>query len=322
MIKRKRVNAPQALTITSDAFNKEKEEVEAWLRSDFHKDLKPDFKLYKHEKVPELLELMFQGKCAYCESPYTRTQPLDIEHFRPKSEVLVELTNKTETKVGVYAKLAMEWDNLLPSCIDCNRARYQYVYRKNPIDGSYQWKKLKQGKANSFPLFDETMRASAPLFDISGEQCLLLNPCTDEPSKYLEYDDSGVMKAIALPSSENVIKREIHWQKAIRSIEIYGLNRKGLVDMRREYILRLKMRFEMILKLIDLSNEIGKDIRSFKDKVPTRTLNKLVKKTTGTIEAMIEQEVELLMQLTEPTKPYSALAKQFVQAFVNEFIKA
>ena len=78
----------------------------------------------------------------------------------------------------------------------------------------------------------------------------------------------------------------------------------------------------MILKLIDLSNEIGKDIRSFKDKVPTRTLNKLVKKTTGTIEAMIEQEVELLMQLTEPTKPYSALAKQFVQAFVNEFIKA
>ena len=47
------------------------------------------FAAYKLDPVKEALNATFEFKCAYCESFFGATQPLDVEHYRPKSGVLV-----------------------------------------------------------------------------------------------------------------------------------------------------------------------------------------------------------------------------------------
>ena len=72
------------------------------------------FKIYKDATVKSALEKLFHGKCAYCETKYEANQPVDIEHYRPKSAYMVD---GKLTKPG-YWWLAADWTNLLPSCID------------------------------------------------------------------------------------------------------------------------------------------------------------------------------------------------------------
>lgn len=87
------------------------------------KGFKFSFSVYKHADVKERLEELFHGKCAYCESRYSSTRPMDVEHYRPKGRVA-----ESEGHPGYYW-LAAEWTNLLPSCIDCNRRRNQFDER-------------------------------------------------------------------------------------------------------------------------------------------------------------------------------------------------
>ena len=105
------------------------------------------FGVYKLTPVKDALNATFHFKCAYCESYFGATQPLDVEHFRPKSGVLVG----DELVWGVYYWLAASWGNLLPSCTDCNRPRRQAL-----PDGSEQT----LGKANQFPISSEAKRAA------------------------------------------------------------------------------------------------------------------------------------------------------------------
>jgi uncharacterized protein (TIGR02646 family) len=77
--------------------------------------------VYKDGAVKAALDAMFHGKCAYCEFMYIGGMPVDIEHFRPKGAVIV---GGKMRKPGYYW-LAAKWENLLPSCIDCNRKRDQ-----------------------------------------------------------------------------------------------------------------------------------------------------------------------------------------------------
>lgn len=79
------------------------------------------FAAYKGDDVVNSLQHLFHGKCAYCESRYTSTQPVDVEHYRPKGGV------EEAPDHGGYWWLAMKWENLLPSCIDCNRRRKQVL---------------------------------------------------------------------------------------------------------------------------------------------------------------------------------------------------
>src|SRR5688500_10656800 len=78
---------------------------------------------YKLPTVKEAIQTLFHGKCAYCESNYTNVHPVDVEHFRPKGRIVVE---GKPSKPGYYW-LAARWENLLPSCIDCNRERKQLL---------------------------------------------------------------------------------------------------------------------------------------------------------------------------------------------------
>ena len=169
------------------------------------------FGVYKLTAVKEALNVTFHFKCAYCESYFGATQPLDVEHFRPKSGVLVG----SELVWGVYYWLAASWGNLLPSCTDCNRPRGQAL-----PDGTEQT----LGKANQFPISSELRRAARE-GEEKRESRLLVHPCLDDPAKHLVFGADGI----------------VSWKtrKGKESIRVYALLRRGLVQARKAFQLEV-----------------------------------------------------------------------------------
>jgi uncharacterized protein (TIGR02646 family) len=174
-----------------------------------------NFKAYKHDDVKKALNELFHSKCAYCESSYAATAPVDIEHYRPKAAV--KITSK-QTLRGYYW-LAADWDNLLPSCIDCNRGRTQEF-----LEGEARV----SGKANAFPLHRERKRARQPGDEVL-EEPLLLNPCIDRPEEHLIFTKEGDVQA-------RYITRRKKSPKGLASIEVYGLRRVPLLLTRRDHL--------------------------------------------------------------------------------------
>ncbi|MGA8938193.1 MAG: hypothetical protein WB439_03430 [Acidobacteriaceae bacterium] len=67
---------------------------------------------YRHKKIKAALVAMFHGKCAYCESYLRHIDYGDVEHFRPKANVL-------------YRHMIFDWANLLLACKVCNGPEYK-----------------------------------------------------------------------------------------------------------------------------------------------------------------------------------------------------
>ena len=121
-----------------------------------------------------------RDKCAYCESPITATHPGDVEHYRPKGRIR-DSDGKIAPHPG-YWWLAYQWENLLPSCIDCNRRR------------SHGDEREMAGKADYFVIRGQ--RAYEPDDDLDLEQPELLDPTEPEfvTEEHLEFLPSGEVK--------------------------------------------------------------------------------------------------------------------------------
>ncbi|WP_017750181.1 hypothetical protein [Scytonema hofmannii] len=76
---------------------------------------------YRHKEIKDLLEQIFHGKCAYCESKVTTTGYGEIEHFCPKGN-------------SRCIHLTFEWNNLLLSCERCNDGGHKGI--QFPLDPS------------------------------------------------------------------------------------------------------------------------------------------------------------------------------------------
>ena len=176
------------------------------------------FQAYKKKRVIDALNRLFSWKCAYCESKYEATQPVDVEHYRPKAGVEVE----GKLKQPGYYWLAATWGNLLPSCIDCNRKRTHDFPDADPET---------RGKANLFPIDNPARRARKP-GEERKEKRLLLHPAFDDPDEHLEYVAEGVVRPAAPGGKESRMGRV--------SIEVYGLDRPGLVHVRRDHLIRIE----------------------------------------------------------------------------------
>ncbi len=155
----------------------------------------------------------FYGKCVYCESVIATDQPGDIEHFRPKNEVK-DINNRLvtiDTKDGPkphrgYYWLAYNWQNLLPSCKDCNSIT------KQKTGGELI------GKGNRFPITNSYAILPG---EEKNENPLLINPVFEDPEDHLEVDITGVIK-----EKNNSLKGKT-------CIEIFGLNkREALIEGR------------------------------------------------------------------------------------------
>ena len=204
------------------------------------------YQVYKNLEIKYSLEKLFFNKCAYCETNYSIIQPVDIEHFRPKASVKV---GKKVVSKGYYW-LAACWENLLPSCIDCNRTRnIDFVHADSrTLSG-------KTGKGNQFELVDENerilkfnRRKKLSNVNISSsvdkEQALLLNPRFDEVDEYFDYSDEGVITV------SDGLTCDIKRDRAQSSIETYGLNRVELVFARKQVLLLIDNYVFLLRKLL------------------------------------------------------------------------
>ena len=206
-------------------------------------DWKFSFSVYSNGDVKTALSALFHGKCAYCESRYDATQPMDVEHWRPKGRV--ETADGTKVKPA-YWWLAAAWTNLLPSCIDCNRRRWH----TNVVTDAEE----KLGKEDQFPLLDD-VRADAEGAE-ADERPALINPCVDDPADFFEFTEEAVIKPREGLS-------ETDTRRAFDSIRVYALNRAALVEQRQETLLRAQMSVaivhrvaEMRVEQPDMSDEI------------------------------------------------------------------
>jgi uncharacterized protein (TIGR02646 family) len=269
-VNRSRVKAPASLAAGGVT---ERNKAVAFFGTRSNRSKTFTFSAYKHRDVVDALNRLFHEKCAYCESRYRATAPADIEHFRPKGAIVID---GKKAKPGYYW-LASTWDNLLPSCIDCNRARTQ------PFDEDDEEIREVSGKENKFPLIDETRRARQPEAEASESgQRLLLHPCRDRPEAHLEFLPDGLVRA----------RRRS--RKGATSIEVYGLLRKGLKEERLERILRLAERMDMILFLVDQLDRDPGD----------RDVDRRLKIERARLERERDEQ-EL----------YAGLARQFIDAF-------
>lgn len=184
------------------------------------------FKAYAEDDVKKKLNFLFGYKCAYCESDFGALMPVDVEHFRPKGGV-VEPTGTL--RFPGYWWRASTWENLLPSCIDCNRSRWQKVGTG----------KFKRGKENLFPLSGGVSPAVDEV-GIAEEHPLLINPAEDQPDDHLQHvymtSPDGRKESVVQPVVDAVGTED---PKGRASIETYGLNRDRLAVSRRKTIERM-----------------------------------------------------------------------------------
>lgn len=191
-------------------------------------DDKPGLKVksrYNDDEVKDALNGLYHHKCAYCEGKANSAQfSVRIEHYRPKNGI----TYKDEEGKAQYFDnhkgyywLGYEWTNLMPSCEKCNG---------------------RSAKGNHFPLKNESTRISDNIiaegffedetnqfylekFDIKeleSEERLLLNPEIDKVEEHLYFLPTGEIKHLT--------------EKGEKSIEIYQLNRSGLVLERKRLV--------------------------------------------------------------------------------------
>lgn len=104
MIRVTRLSKPAILV------EKETEWLNALLRASTPGEKERALTKYRHRQIQEMLDRMFHGKCAYCESKIEHVSDAHIEHYRPKSK---------------FADLTFDWENLLLACGKCNSTAHK-----------------------------------------------------------------------------------------------------------------------------------------------------------------------------------------------------
>ncbi|NDZ15545.1 hypothetical protein [Variovorax sp. WS11] len=213
------------------------------------------FKVYKAKDVQETLAQLFHNKCAYCESSYGATQPVDVEHYRPKGAV------KGEAHAG-YWWLASNWNNLLPSCIHCNREHHHQAVELaadgTAVVGS---KKVLYGKKDRFPVAAAKRATGDDEANLAAEGALLIDPCRDRPDSHLAWQSFHTH----LPTVAPVRRGGIEDERGRATIDILGLNRHGLVSERGYLILEIaleisRIRDDLLLAIAQPAGELRKQL--------------------------------------------------------------
>jgi hypothetical protein len=162
-----------------------------------------------------LLDNVFEGKCAYCETVEARSS-YHAEHFRPKGRVMVRVDGtkrkpaskraRTRDEEGQeidhpgYFWLAYNWMNLLPSCNDCNTARGKRDYF--PVEATHVCVRrltaqervtLKQQRIESAARQGVFFLQPEDLDVMEKRQ--LLHPYLDNPEQHLVFGEFGVVVA-------------------------------------------------------------------------------------------------------------------------------
>lgn len=184
-------------------------------------DRKVDDRIYKAQR--DRFFRASHGKCVYCESKLAaQTGYGDVEHYRPKGRARgldgkvaqIDRHGQRVNHPGYYW-LAYDYRNLCPSCPRCNR-------RTSGVGGEGT-----SGKSDLFPTLDN--RWSSGPDDPLEEHPALLKPWMgeDDPSVHLRFDpDTGLVFGTT--------------ERGRITVELLGLNREGLVQLRLDSADRVK----------------------------------------------------------------------------------
>jgi uncharacterized protein (TIGR02646 family) len=230
VIKVKRTR-PAPAVLASEAAKAEQAAADAHYGNAANQKKEFPFKAYQHPSVRAALEQLFRMKCAYCETKIGAADESEIEHWRPKGAVKEDDGRRSYPP---YYWLAATWDNLLLSCLKCNRPRKYRIIGGDEDEETWQ----RSGKGMLFPLAEGDVRATKRGGEAS-EHPLLLDPCRDDPGRYLDFvllDDDAMRKALIRPKGQRGRRRQL----GERSIDVYSLNRPLLVDRRREELTQLQ----------------------------------------------------------------------------------
>lgn len=155
--------------------------------------------VYAHPSIKDALRAAQHHKCAYCETSNPRSHDV-VEHFRPKSGWRQNQGDPLSRPQ--YFWLAYEWDNLLFACDLCNDAGH---------------------KQNLFPLANPKQRASPTAPSVAQEKPLLINPYTENPSEFIEWN-------------RDVPRPRRRSRKGAATIQVFGLaTDERLIDFRRTH---------------------------------------------------------------------------------------
>ena len=183
-----------------------------------------DNSLYGAKSVKNALIGAQQGKCAFCESKILHIDYGDVEHYRPKGGFRQHGDDALE-KPG-YFWLAYIWENLFLACALCNQ----------------------RFKQNLFPLTDPSQRARSHADDLTAEESMLIHPADEEPSALI-----GFREEIAFPIDDD--------PRARTTIEVVGLNREALAEMRLDHLKPFKLLLQA-LPLLPADSEDVHDIQA------------------------------------------------------------
>jgi len=250
-VDRTKVDEPASLAGANSAGAREREKAEAHYAKVPAPKKSYGFEAYKKDDVKTALRALFHGKCAYCEIRYEGSQPVDVEHYRPKAGI-----EEVPGHRG-YWWLAASWTNLLPSCIDCNRRRRQvsadYGMTIGDLEEAHDSLNDAElgGKQNAFPTFGAIWAAQTDDPD-EIERPLLIDPTRTDPNVYFEWPQTEI--PVVLASADG---QQTDFPCAKTSIDVYALNRIGLVQSRLE--MRQDLDLHLQLLRMNAQDAIGAD---------------------------------------------------------------
>jgi uncharacterized protein (TIGR02646 family) len=188
---------------------------------------------YGHPSVKKKLVEIYCNKCAYCESSISEGAPLQVEHYRPKKNLIEDINHPG------YYWLAYEWTNLLLSCPSCNRS-----------------------KSNRFPIMGK--RVKSPQNDhkewkIDSESFILEKPLLYNP----EFDNLENQFKFFIDGS---ISGKGKNKRSAESIRICNLNRENLKAARKKEvetfiseILDIERKVFIILNYLKKKDDLTRD---------------------------------------------------------------
>ncbi|HKP09610.1 MAG TPA: AAA family ATPase [Gaiella sp.] len=155
--------------------------------------------------VRAALREAYAGKCAYCETPLGEEAML-VDRFRPASGALALDGTLSPDH---YWWLAYTWENLYPSCPECQSF-----------------------KGARFPVREPRAEPETTGEALRAERPLLLEPRYDDPEHHLVFAEDG---SVASSTDEGRA-----------TIEILGLNRAQLLGLRQEALAEARREWESV----------------------------------------------------------------------------
>lgn len=302
-VDRSSVEMPAILNPDGDAFQKElsvnkSKVIKAKVKKDGTLRANTKFTLYKHATVKAALDKLFHGKCAYCESMISATQPMDVEHFYPKKH--------QENGEFPFLELAARWENLLPSCIDCNRRRNQNIADIVAYLATDEVSEVTTaaGKESQF----HTVSYQHNGDDV--ELPALLDPCCElrDPGEYLTHlfdidEKYGVLVMPKAPPNDTDEK----YQTAVATISTLALNRLGLRQARLRRLVEVQLVLQ-VLREDDAAYERLQEIDVPVDEALADVFSK-IKSGVQNKAALLEGH---LSRLCCKTAPYSLMVRDYL----------